>query len=283
MNAMATRPDPIPFYAEMSSVNPIFLLPGALRQSSEGLVAGLFASITMGAGQFCTKPGLVLVESANADAVAARLKELMAGLATSTLLTPGIRSAYNSGVSGRSKRAGVATLAHKEDSVANGAARVEGALFRTDARSFLGDPSLSEEVFGPSAVLIAYSSDADLLAIARGLEGQLTATVHGTPEDLKEHAELLAILEQKAGRLILNGFPTGVEVGHATVHGGPWPATSDGRSTSVGSRAISRFGRLVCYQDFPQGNLPDELKDANSLGIWRALDGTLTRDPLPPR
>jgi NADP-dependent aldehyde dehydrogenase len=166
------------------------------------------------------------------------------------------------------------------ESGSNGA-QVQAALFRTDAKSFVADPSLGDEIFGPSGLLVTYSGRDELLQLARSLEGQLTATVHGSAEDLKAHTELLAILEKKAGRLIFNGFPTGVEVGHAMVHGGPWPATSDGRSTSVGSRAIARFARPVCYQDFPPVCLPDELKDANPLGIWRTIDGRLTRDALP--
>ena len=136
---------------------------------------------------------------------------------------------------------------------------------------------LDEEIFGPATLLVQHSSRDQVLAIARALEGHLTATIHGTEQDLREFADLISILENKVGRLVFNGFPTGVEVTHAMVHGGPYPSTSDGRSTSVGTQAIFRFARLVCYQGFPDSALPDALKDANPLGIWRMLDGEMTR------
>ena len=274
MDAIARRPDPIPFYGEMSSVNPVFFLPGVFRESWEGRVAGLFASLTGAAGQFCTKPGIFFVESAHGDAFAGCLRDMLSNNGVATMSTPGISRAYEQGVSERQKHSSVQTLLRGE--AVAGAAQVQAALFRTDVRSFLADPSLGDEIFGPVGVLTTYSNRAELLEIAHSLEGQLTATVHGTPEDLDSYADLLSILEKKAGRLIFNGFPTGVEVGHAMVHGGPWPATSDGRSTSVGTRAIARFVRPVCYQDFPQSSLPDELKDANPLKIWRIVDGRLT-------
>src|SRR5262249_521701 len=152
-------------------------------------------------------------------------------------------------------------------------------LFETDALSFLGS-RLQEEIFGPTSLLVQHSSRDQVLAIARSLEGHLTATLHGTEQDLREFADLIAILETKVGRLIFNGFPTGVEVTHAMVHGGPYPATSDGRSTSVGTQAIFRLPRLLCYQGFPGSALPDELRDANPLGIWRMIDGTITREAV---
>jgi NADP-dependent aldehyde dehydrogenase len=154
-------------------------------------------------------------------------------------------------------------------------------LFETDAASFLGS-DLDSEIFGPATLLVRHSSRDQVLAIARSLEGHLTATIHGTEQDLRDFADLIAILETKVGRLVFNGFPTGVEVTHAMVHGGPYPSTSDGRSTSVGSQAIFRFTRLVCYQGFPDSALPDEMKDANPLGIWRMLDGQMTRDAIVP-
>jgi len=159
---------------------------------------------------------------------------------------------------------------------------VGAALFEAEAAGFLNDPSLDSEIFGPTTLLVRHSSREQVLEIARDLEGQLTATIHGTDQDLREFADLIAILENKVGRLVFNGFPTGVEVSHAMVHGGPYPATSDGRSTSVGSQAIFRFARPVCYQGFPDDSLPEELKDANPLGIWRMVDGEMTREPLLP-
>jgi NADP-dependent aldehyde dehydrogenase len=151
-------------------------------------------------------------------------------------------------------------------------------MFAVEAADFLKEPELSEEVFGPATLVVSYGKREEMLEIARGLQGHLTATIHGTDEDLREYRELVEILEQKAGRLVFNGFPTGVEVGHAIVHGGPYPATSDGQSTSVGSQAIYRFARPVCFQNFPSAELPEELKDGNPMGIWRLKDGALTKD-----
>jgi 2,5-dioxopentanoate dehydrogenase len=147
-------------------------------------------------------------------------------------------------------------------------------------QTFLSTKELGEEVFGPATLLVTHNNREEMLEIARTLEGHLTATIHGTADDLGEHADLLAILETKVGRLLFNSFPTGVEVCHAMVHGGPFPSTSDGRSTSVGTRAIFRFTRAVCYQGFPDEALPDELKNANPLKMWRMVDGQMTRDTV---
>jgi NADP-dependent aldehyde dehydrogenase len=157
------------------------------------------------------------------------------------------------------------------------------ALFETNAQSFLNNPDMASEIFGPTTLLVKHSRREDVLRIARELEGHLTATIHGTEQDLREFSDLVAILEQKVGRLVFNGFPTGVEVSHAMVHGGPFPATSDGRSTSVGTQAIFRFCRPVCYQGFPDAALPDELRNDNPLGIWRMVDGEMTREPITQR
>jgi NADP-dependent aldehyde dehydrogenase len=154
-----------------------------------------------------------------------------------------------------------------------GKAQAGAALFVASGETFLKDRTLMEEIFGPSTLVVQCDSREQMLSAARAMEGQLTATIHGTPEDLAANRELIAILESKAGRLLFNGFPTGVEVCHAMTHGGPYPATADGRSTSVGTRAIERFVRPVCYQSFPDAALPDELKDGNPLGIWRIVDG----------
>jgi len=153
---------------------------------------------------------------------------------------------------------------------------VHSVLFETDAATFLAS-DLDAEIFGPTTLLVRHSDRDQVLQIARSLEGHLTATIHGTAQDLHDFADLVAILENKVGRLVFNGFPTGVEVCHAMVHGGPYPSTSDGRSTSVGTRAIFRFTRPVCYQGFPDDALPRELQNANPLGIWRLVDGQTTR------
>jgi NADP-dependent aldehyde dehydrogenase len=272
----AARPEPIPVYAEMSSVNPIFFLPGALQLRGEEIAGGLRAAVTLGVGQFCTNPGLVFAQSGAAtERFLQKLAELMAGTAQGPMLAPGICRNYRQGIERLARTEGVSVLARvgaAEESCAGGA-----ALFCASARTFLADESLAEEIFGPSTLVIECGSRDEMLAAARALEGQLTASVHGTEADLAANRDLIAALETKVGRLIWNGFPTGVEVCHAMVHGGPYPATSDGRSTSVGGRAISRFARPVCYQDFPDAALPDELKEANPLGLWRIVDGKFGR------
>ncbi len=280
MDAAAARPEPIPFYAEMSSINPFFILPGAMRERRDQIATGLHASVTLGAGQFCTNPGLVLLaDDAEATAFTSKLGELMASTPVATMLTPGICSSYQEGISLRLQHAQVETVAAKPVEREGSGCQAGTALFKTDAPTYLAHHELSEEVFGPSTLLVTHSSREQLLEIARTLEGHLTATIHGTEDDLREYSDLLALLETKVGRLVFNSFPTGVEVCHAMVHGGPYPATSDGRSTSVGTRAIFRFTRQVCYQGFPDAALPDELKNGNPLGIWRLVDGQLTREP----
>jgi alpha-ketoglutaric semialdehyde dehydrogenase len=279
MDLAASRTEPIPFYAEMSSTNPVFILPGALRERTETIAAGLHASFTMGAGQFCTKPGMVFLPQ-DSTAFVQKLQYLVAGSASFHLLTKTIHSSYDSAITTRKADASVRLIAHGQPAAADASFAVSPALFETDAASFL-DSDLDAEIFGPTTLLVRHSRREQLLAIARGLEGHLTATIHGTEDDLREFADLITILENKVGRLVFNGFPTGVEVTHAMVHGGPYPATSDGRSTSVGSQAIFRFTRLVCYQEFPDRALPVELKDANPLAIWRMLDGQMTCDAVP--
>jgi NADP-dependent aldehyde dehydrogenase len=283
MERAAARPEPISCFMEMSSVNPVFVLPEALSTRAGQIASGLFASFTLGVGQFCTKPGLVfLPRNAEADALIAELKKLVAQAGVSPMLTEGIAKSYRKGVEVRQKRGGVETLAQAP---ANGAASSYAVpvVFEIAGADLVRDPELAGEIFGPTTLAIRYENREELMALARGLEGQLTATLHGSETDLAAVADLVAILERKAGRLIVNGFPTGVEVCHAMVHGGPYPATSDSRATSVGTYSIYRFVRPVCYQDFPQAALPDELKDANPLGIWRMVDGQFTREPVAGR
>jgi alpha-ketoglutaric semialdehyde dehydrogenase len=282
MDLAASRPEPIPFFAEMSSTNPVFILPGALRERGEAIAAGLHTSFTMGAGQFCTKPGMVFIpEGSAAGAFTQKLKDLVPVTASFHLLTKGISSSYGSAISKRRAENTAHLVAEAAPTAATGFT-ANAALFEVDAASFLKS-DLDDEIFGPTTLLVRHSSYDEVLAIARSLEGHLTATIHGTEKDLTEFADLIAILENKVGRIVFNGFPTGVEVSHAMVHGGPYPATSDGRSTSVGSQAIFRFARPVCYQGFPEGVLPEELKDANRLGIWRMIDGNISRDPVTDR
>src|SRR5215469_8341614 len=276
MDVAASRPEPIPFFAEMSSANPLFILPGALGERGENIAAGLHASFTLGAGQFCTKPGMVfLPQGRESNDFAGKLNHLVRQSAPFHMLTGAISSTYQSAVSNRkaSAVAGLVAEGPRKDEVGFVA---YSALFETDAGSFLRS-NLEDEIFGPTTLVVRHSSREEVLAIARSLEGHLTATIHGTEEDLADYADLIALLENKVGRLIINGFPTGVEVSHAMIHGGPYPATSDSRFTSVGTQAIFRFARPVCYQGFPDGALPEELQNPNPLGIWRMVDGEMTR------
>jgi 2,5-dioxopentanoate dehydrogenase len=280
MNLASSRPEPIPFYGELGSTNPVFLLPGAMRARSAQIAAGLFGSFTLGAGQFCTKPGLIfLAEGQPADDFVGELKDKVSEAPQFALLTKGISADYGKEARNRKERKDLNVVA--EGSPASGNPFAAGAaLYQTDISSFMASPELSEEHFGPSTLLIRYKSKAQILEAARKLEGHLTATIHGTEEDLREFSELIPILETKVGRILFNGFPTGVEVCHAMVHGGPYPASTDSRTTSVGTQAIFRFARPVCYQDIPDSALPLELKNANPLAVWRMVDGELTRQPL---
>ncbi|HVN92874.1 MAG TPA: aldehyde dehydrogenase (NADP(+)) [Terracidiphilus sp.] len=283
MQRAAARPEPIPCFMEMSSVNPLFVLPEALHARAAQIATGLFGSFTLGVGQFCTKPGLIyLPRNADADALVAEVKALVEKGSPAAMLTEGISKSYRSGIADRQKHGAVNTVAQASR---DGASKMcaEPVLLEIDGADLLKNPELSTEVFGPAALVIRYGSREQLMELAREIEGQLTATLHGTEADLAAFADLIAILERKAGRLIVNGFPTGVEVCHAMVHGGPYPATSDSRATSVGTYSIYRFVRPVCYQDFPQAALPDELKDGNPLGIMRLVDGVFTRDAVPGR
>jgi NADP-dependent aldehyde dehydrogenase len=280
MDLAASRPDPIPCYTEMSSVNPVFILPGALPQH-EKIAADLTTSYTLGAGQFCTKPGLVfLPQQPESSALVEELRRRVTDLPTFTMLTAGIAAQYKRGLTQRTESEGARLLAASAATSAVSSAGTTAALLEADAEQILIDPALSEEIFGPATLLVQSGSREQMLEAAHSLKGHLTATLIGTEEDLAAHQDLIAILERKVGRLVFNGYPTGVEVCHAMVHGGPYPATSDGRSTSVGSQAIFRFARPVCYQNLPQSALPSELKDSNPFGLLRMINGEMTRDKV---
>jgi NADP-dependent aldehyde dehydrogenase len=273
----AGRAQPIPIYAEMSSVNPVFLLPGALGARAEALGVGFADSLTLGVGQFCTNPGLVFgVEGEGLERFAESAGRAVAGKAAGKMLNRGIAEAFGKGRSALLAAAGVELVA---EGVLPGESDGMGrpALFRTTGERFLESAELAEEHFGPASLLVACADFGQMLRIAEGLEGQLTSTLHVEQGDYELARVLLPVLERKAGRLVINGFPTGVEVGHAIVHGGPYPATTDSRTTSVGTAAIERFVRPVCYQEFPEALLPEALKSGNPLGIERVEDGVPRR------
>jgi NADP-dependent aldehyde dehydrogenase len=281
MHLAAARPEPIPCFMEMSSTNPFIVLPEALEARAEQIAEGLFGSFTLGVGQFCTKPGLVFLPKGEAaDALVAGLVARVAQATPSPMLTAGIYKSYKSLVAQRERSSSVELLAQAPPVECSGSVHASAALFQVNGSALLRSPELAEEIFGPATLIIRYAGREELITLAQSLEGQLTAALHGTEADIAEAAGLIAVLERKAGRLIVNGYPTGVEVCHAMVHGGPFPATSDSRTTSVGTQAIYRFARPVCYQDFPQAALPNELKNENPLGILRLVNGAYTRDSL---
>ncbi len=272
MDLCAARPVPIPCFTEMSSGNPVFVLPGALRKSPNQLAQNLFGSVTLGAGQFCTKPGIVMVPQApEAQTFIAQLKSLVEESKPFTLLTSGIAREYGRATEVRAKEAPLAAAAAVLEP--SEAFHAQSKVFSVPLEQLIAKPELADEIFGPDTLLVQCDSTADYIRAANALDGHLTATILGDEDDLAVNRELIRILEQKAGRLIFNGFPTGVEVTHAMVHGGPYPSTSDPRFTSVGSLAIYRFARPVCFQGFPEAVLPAELQDANPLGIRRLRDG----------
>jgi len=278
-DAAAARPDPIPVYAEMGSVNPVFILPGALHERGDAIAEGLKGSVTLGNGQFCTKPGVVMAfDDAALNKFIDKLKGLMAQQPPGTLLHPGILKSYDEGVKA------FGTLAHVVTKSATAAdkakTQAEAAVFETDALHFLKEARLREEVFGPATLLVRCGTRDELERAARAMEGHLTATVHATEADLREFAGLLSILEERVGRIVYNGYPTGVEVCPSINHGGPYPATTDGKFTSVGTGAILRFVRPICYQNLPDAALPQELRNRNVRKIWRLVDSKLSQDDL---
>jgi NADP-dependent aldehyde dehydrogenase len=279
-DAAARRPEPIPVYAEMGSSNPVFVLPRALAERGDAIARGLVASVTLGAGQYCTNPGLAVLERSDAaDRFVAATAAALAAAPAGTVATTYIKDAFDRDLAAFAAVDGVEVVARASGGVAHPATEVTAALLVADATTVQTAPTLARELYGPATLAVRCASRDEVLAFARSLHGHLTATVHATPEDLEEYAELLVVLRRKAGRLVVNGFPTGVEVCHAMHHGGPYPATTDARATSVGTAAITRFARPVSFQDFPDAALPEELRRANPRGIVRLVDGVLTREP----
>lgn len=270
-DAAARRQEPIPVYAEMGSLNPVFVLPRALKERGEKIAQGFAGSLTLGVGQFCTNPGMVLYPQQDSEAFLPAVQKAVEETSGGCMLTQAIGETFNRQITNLKNEGKVQVLA--EGKASEGKHVANPILFKTDLATFRQTESLREEMFGPASILIESQSKEALLQFVREMDGHLTATVHGTEEDLLEYSELLQALEQKVGRVVINGFPTGVEVSHAMVHGGPFPATTDSRSTSVGTTAIYRFTRPVCLQDYPQALLPNELKDGNPLGIMRLVNG----------
>ena len=274
----AARPQPIPVFAEMSSINPVIVLPQVLQVRAETVARDLTASVVQGCGQFCTNPGLVIgIRSPQFAAFTEQVARLIGDQPAQTMLNAGTLSSYGKGLQKLLAHPGIEHLAG--DPQAGNQARPQ--LFKAQASLLVdGDEVLQEEVFGPTTVFVEVADQAQLVAALNGLRGQLTATLIGEPADFTQFGELTGLLEQKVGRILINGYPTGVEVCDAMVHGGPFPATSDARGTSVGTLAIERFLRPVCFQNYPDNLLPDALKNANPLRIQRLVDGRPSRDGL---
>jgi len=274
----AARPQPIPVFAEMSSINPVIVLPQALQTRAHSIARDLTASVVQGCGQFCTNPGLVIgVRSPQFSAFVQQLAGLIGDQPAQTMLNAGTLDSYGSGLQKLLDHPGIEHLAGN----AQQGNQAQPQLFKADVSLLIeGDEALQEEVFGPTTVVVEVADQAQLSAALNGLHGQLTATLIGEPQDFEQFPELTPLLEQKVGRILLNGYPTGVEVCDSMVHGGPYPATSDARGTSVGTLAIDRFLRPVCFQNYPDNLLPEALKNGNPLRIQRMVDGQPSREAL---
>jgi NADP-dependent aldehyde dehydrogenase len=283
-DAAAARPQPIPVFAEMSSVNPVFLLPGAVKERGDEIAQGLVASLTLGVGQFCTKPGLVFCfRGPDTEALIEKLAAAVHRAPSGTMLTAQIQDAFERNRDLLTSVSGVTRIDAPTVAADGAKTQATPSIARADAKSFLAHPELTVEAFGPFMIVIEVDDHAQMLACGNALDGQLTATLHGTDADLAAAHELVEIAERFAGRLIVNGFPTGVEVCASMNHGGPYPATTDVRFTSVGAAAILRFARPVCYQGFDDALLPIELRNANSNRLLRCVNGTQTRDAIFPK
>ena len=271
----AARPEPIPVYAEMSSINPVILFPAALRARGDAIAPAYIQSLTMGAGQFCTNPGVLLaLDGPDLDRFVEAAAAALGESQPQPMLSPGIHASFEQGVDALASHAAVKTVAR--GCVGEGVNQARGALFMTDAGSFLADRALGHEVFGSSSIIVRCADMGEIAHVIAALEGQLTTTLLLDPEDEPAAATLIPAIARKAGRILANGWPTGVEVSHAMVHGGPFPATSDGRTTSVGSLAIARFLRPVCYQNLGDALLPAVLRSDNPWHVARRIDGAVT-------
>ncbi|WP_018478479.1 aldehyde dehydrogenase (NADP(+)) [Pontibacter roseus] len=271
------RKVPIPVYAEMGSTNPVFILPEKLKENTEQLARQAAASVLLGAGQFCTCPGLLFIPDTEATPhFMAALEEELSQATPANMLHDGIAGNYYKGLEKLLKAQGVQALVQQEADVLEGRA----ALASTSAAQWLQNPALQEEIFGPFTLVVRYSNAEELISAAKALQGQLTCTLWGSDQEHELQQALTDVLRDKCGRLLFSGVPTGVEVSHAMTHGGPFPATTDSRSTSVGTYAIKRFARPVTFQSAPQALLPAELQDENRSGLWRTINGKLSQSSL---
>jgi NADP-dependent aldehyde dehydrogenase len=274
----AERPEPIPFFGELSSQNPVFLLPQAIRRRGEEMAGQIFHSMTLCAGQYCTSPGqIILVKGKASERFISALARLVDAAPSAAMLSLRIAKRFHDGVLAWQRIKMMQLVAGGSQSSKN-SAWAGPALFRTTSAAFRADSILhAQEVFGSAAIIVVAEDIEELSHLARGMAGSLTATIHADPEDLPQATDLVAELQHRAGRLIFNGVPTGLDVGPATVHGGPFPATTDARFSAVGSTSIQRWLRPVAFQNFPDALLPEQLLDKNPAKIWRHLDGVWTQ------
>ncbi len=273
----ADRPDPIPVFAQMAAPNPVFILPGAAQKKPVEISDAIAAAISLSTGQYCTKPSLVfLPEGPDGNAITSALVRIISAMASAPMTSPRIAAQYRQQIARRLSAIGVSQLNHQWSASQDDSSWALPAILKTDAEHFIHQYQLHEEIFGPATLLVTYRDAAQIMTIAENIPGQMGIGVFGTPADFSQHVDLLGLLEQRTGRLVFNGTPTRVELCNAMVHGGPFPATNVDRFTSVGAAAIYRFVRPVAFQDAPQAQLPDELKDENPLGILRILNGAIT-------
>ncbi|WP_029918374.1 aldehyde dehydrogenase (NADP(+)) [Pelobacter seleniigenes] len=275
------RPEPIPVFTEMGSQNPVILLPKKLASEAEQVAEGFVTSLNMGVGQFCTNPGLVLgIAGPELDRFIKAAEECLAKQPAGVMLNQGIQEAYNEGVATISSQPGVTCNAVGESHQGKTGFCGQPTLLTVSASDFIANTALTEEMFGPASLLVTCKDLAELEAVVTSLKGQLTGTIQTAPGEMSEYPELIDLLNTRVGRLLVNGYPTGVEVCHAMVHGGPFPAASDVRFTSVGSAAIYRFLRPICLQNYPPELFPEPLQNSNPLNIWRLVNGSRTRDAI---
>ncbi len=274
----AARPQPIPVFAEMSSINPMLMLPTALKNRGDQIAQDLADSVVLGCGQFCTNPGLILgIRSVEFTQLIENLMQIINVKPAQTMLNASTLRSYTAGIEHLTNHQGIQHLAGQTQQ----GMQALPQLFKADVELLLSnDQLLQEEVFGPTTIVIEVADQAQLIQALDAMNGQLTASLIAEPQDLIDFASVVPVLEEKVGRLLLNGYPTGVEVCDAMVHGGPYPATSDARGTSVGTLAIDRYLRPVCYQNYPQSLLPAALQDNNPLGLMRLVNGELTRNEV---